>query len=171
MRIATMLATAGVALLATGAAAQDVTYDYDKTANFAGYKTYAWVEGRNIKDELNHKRIVAAVDAQLAAKGFTKVEASANPDVLVAYSVAIGQDVQISGYAPGYRPAARWGSARAERILVGALGVEIVDAKTKTAVWRAIAQKDLDENASPEKREKNLNKATAKMFEKYPPKT
>ena len=170
MRVVTMLGSAALALMATAAAAQDVTYDYDKSANFSAYKTYAWVEGRNLKDELNHKRIVAAVDAQLAAKGLTKVEPGANPDVLVAYSVSIGQDVQISGYAPGYRPAARWGSARTERILVGALGVEIVDTKTKTAVWRAIAQKDLDENASPEKREKNLNKATAKMFEKYPPK-
>ncbi|HEX2451801.1 MAG TPA: DUF4136 domain-containing protein [Gemmatimonadales bacterium] len=169
MRVATMLGTAGLALLASGAAAQDVTYDYDKTANFAGFKTYAWVDGRNVKDELNHKRIVAAVDAQLAARGFTKVEAGASPDVLVAYNVGFGQEVQISGYAPGYRPAARWGSARAEQVLVGALGVEIVDAKTRTMTWRAIARKDLDEDASPEKRERNLNKAVAKMFEKYPP--
>jgi hypothetical protein len=35
-------------------------------------------------------------------------------------------------------------------------------------VWRAAATKDLDSSASPEKREKSINKAVEKMFKHYP---
>jgi hypothetical protein len=171
MRVATMVGTASVALLATSGWAQNVTYDYDRTADFTKLKTYSWVRGKNLSDELNHKRVVAAIDVQLAVKGFTKVDAAGNPDVLVAYHAAFGRDVQISGYAPGwgaYR-AGRWGSARTEQILVGALAVEMVDPRTRSTLWRGIASRDVDVDATPEKRERNLNKTAEKLFEKYPP--
>jgi hypothetical protein len=174
MRIATLVGTAGLALLSTSAFAQDVTYDYDKTADFSRLKTYAWAQGASVNDELNHKRIIAAVEAQLAAKGFTKVEASENPDVLVAYSARFGRDVQVTGYSTGWG-GTRWGpgrtgSARVEETVTGALSVDIVDAKTKSILWRGIARKDLDVDASPEKRNKNINKAMEKLFKNYPPK-
>jgi hypothetical protein len=98
MRIATMAGMAGVALLAGTAAAQEIAYDFDRTANFASIRTYTWVSGHSLQDDLNHKRIVAAIDAQLAAKGLTKVEPGANPDALVAYHVGFARDLQISGY-------------------------------------------------------------------------
>ena len=170
MRIATMLATAGVALRTGSAGAQEISYDFDRSANFASLKTYAWVSGHGVKDDLNHKRIVAAIDAQLAAKGLSKVEAGANPDALVAYHVGFARDLQISGYGSGwggpYR--ARPISARAEQVTVGTLAVDLMDAKTKSVIWRGAATRDMDQDASPEKREKNLNKAAEKMFEHYP---
>ena len=89
MRITTVLCTAGLMLLAGGAAAQDVNYDYDRRANFAAYRTYAWVSGTRQADDLNHARIVAAVDRQLAAKGLTQVDSTGTPDVLVLYRVAL----------------------------------------------------------------------------------
>jgi hypothetical protein len=36
-------------------------------------------------------------------------------------------------------------------------------------VWRGSASKTLDPKAKPEKRQKNLGKAMAKMFKNYPP--
>jgi hypothetical protein len=44
----------------------------------------------------------------------------------------------------------------------------MADPETKSIIWRGVASKDLDANASPEKRDKGVNKAVAKMFEKYP---
>jgi hypothetical protein len=35
-------------------------------------------------------------------------------------------------------------------------------------IWRSSATRDVDADASPEKRDKNLNKAAEKMFEHYP---
>jgi hypothetical protein len=166
MRVATMIGTAAL-LLSTSAWAQDVSYDYDKNVNFAALKTYAWVPDGNIQDELTHKRIIAAVDAQLAAKGMRQAEAGATPDVVVVYKAGVRQELEVNGYG-AYR-LNRWNSARVERVPVGALLVEMLDAKTKNVVWRGMATKDLDVDASPEKREQNINKAAEKLFKKYPP--
>jgi hypothetical protein len=48
----------------------------------------AWVQGTNLSDELNHQRVVNAIDSQLARKGFGKVDSNGGPDVLVAYHIA-----------------------------------------------------------------------------------
>lgn len=172
MRIPTLVS--GLMLLGTTAFAQDVSYDFDRTANFTGYKTYAWVRGTPLNDEINHRRIVNAVDTQLAAKGFTQVDTSANPDVLVAYHATFNRDLQISGFSSGWGPyrfgANRTGSARTEQILVGTLVIDMVDANTRTIVWRGTATKDIDVKASPEKRERNINRAAEKIFKNYPPK-
>ena len=160
-------------LLAGGAAAQDVHYDYDRRANFSAYRTYTWVGGTNPADNLNHARITAAVDRQLAAKGLAQVDSTGNPDVLVFYRVALTEDLEVNGYDtrwPGPGPGG-WGgpsSARLERVPVGTLVVAMMDAKTRSLVWRSAASKDLDPKASPEKWEKNINKAVQKMFKHYP---
>ncbi len=156
-------------LLAGGAAAQDVNYDYDRRANFSAYRTYAWVGGTNVADDLNHARIVAAVDRQLVAKGLAQVDSTGNPDLLVVYRVGLHQDLEINGYDNrwiGPHGGPSW--ARLERVSVGTLAVGIIDAKTRSMVWRAAATKDLDPGQSPEKWEKNLNKAVEKMFKQYP---
>ena len=88
MQMKTWLPMLGLALASATASAQKVTYDYDKATDFTKIRTYAWVHTREeVQDELNHKRIVAAVDSQLAAKGLTKVQEGGMADVLVAYGV------------------------------------------------------------------------------------
>ena len=170
MRTITLLWTAGLVLLARGAAAQDVNYDYDRHANFSAYRTYAWAGGTNLADDLNHARIVAAVDRQLAAKGLARVDSTGNPDVLVVYQVGLhrGPGVQRLRQPAGPFPRGGPSWARVERVPVGTLAVGIIDAKTRSMVWRAAATKDLDPGQSPEKWEKNLNKAVEKMFKHYP---
>jgi hypothetical protein len=164
-----MLCMVGLMLLAAGAEAQDVNYDYDRNVNFSAYRTYAWAGGTNLADDLNHARIVAAVERQLAAKGLARVDSTGSPDVLVVYRVGLHQDLEINGYenrwaiAPG---GPSW--ARLEQVPVGTLAVGIIDAKTRSLVWRAAATKDLDPGASPEKWEKSINKAVEKMFKHYP---
>jgi len=169
-----MLSIAGLMLLSMTTFAKDVSYDFDKATNFSRIKTYAWTAGTNVNDELNHKRIVNAIDAQLAAKGFIKVEAGSKPDVLVAYHASFDRNLQISAFSSGWGPYGlggnRSGSARASEVLVGTLVVDMMDPASKTVVWRGTASKDLDPKADPEKRDKNINKSVAKLFENYPPK-
>ena len=165
MRIATLIGTAGL-LLSTSAWAQDVSYDYDKAANFAALTSYTWANGGRVGDDLNHQRIVSAVDSQLAVKGMHKVDAVAGADLLVAYHVVITHDVAVTGNRARLT---RWASARVEAVPVGQLMVEIVNAKTRATVWRGMVSRDLDPKASPEQREKNLNKAVEKLFKHYPP--
>lgn len=175
MRIQTFVTTTALALLGTIAVAQSVTYDFDKATDFSKFKTYAWVRGTNLSDQLNHQRIVTAVDRQLSARGLAKVEAGANPDMLVAYHASFDRDLQINGFSSGwggnrFGGGSRSGTARVEEILVGTLAVDVVNAQTRTIVWRGMATKEVDVNARPEAREKNINRAADKLFKNYPPK-
>lgn len=172
MRLAAMMTAAALIVSAGKAGAQDVSYDYDMDAPFATFKTYAWVPGHNLDDDFNHRRIVSAIDSQLTLKGLRKVETSDNPDVLVAYHASFIKNLQVTGFSSGwggYRFASRSATARAEQIVIGTLVVDVVQASSKTIVWRGTARKELDPKASPEKREKNINKAAEKLFKMYPP--
>ena len=177
----TRLVTAGmIALLLPGSAlAQKVSYDYDKTANFASFKTYAHKEGTKVGQELIDNRIVAAIDEQMAAKGFTKSES--NPDVFVVYHVAFDKQKDIStfssGYGGGYGPYGwGWGGGMATTttqvrdIVVGTLVIDMADAKKGQLAWRGMATKEVKTQASPEKRDKSINEAVKKVFKNFPPK-
>ena len=174
MRSKTFVTTLMLAVLTTIAIAQQVTYDFDRAADFSTFKRYAWVRGTVLNDQLNHDRVVSAINAQLASRGLVQVQPADSPDVLVAYHASFDRNLQITGFSSGwggYRfPASRTGSARAEEIVVGSLVVDVVNARTKTIVWRGSATRDIDVNASPEKRDKNINKAAEKLFKNFPPK-
>lgn len=179
------LVTAGmIALfLPAVALAQKVSYDYDKTANFSTFKTYAHKDGTKVGQELIDQRIVAAIDEQMAAKGFTKSESS--PDVYVVYHVAFDKQKDIStfssGYGGGYGPygwgwGGGWGGGMATTttqvrdILVGTLVIDMADAKKGQLAWRGMATKEVKTQASPEKRDKSINEAVKKVFKNFPPK-
>lgn len=166
MMILALLVSAGSAY------AQSVSVDYDRQADFSKYKKYAWAEGMPVTDPFAHKRIVEAVDAQLAAKGWTKVEPGANPDAYVLYEAAVGQEKQAtvwgSGYGVGWRRMGGTATVTTETILIGQLVVEVGDAASKQLVWRGKASDTLSDK--PEKNEKKIKKAAEKMFKDFPPK-
>ena len=178
----TRLVIAGmIALLLPAAAmAQKVSYDADKTANFAAFKTYSHKEGTKVGQQLIDDRIVAAIDTEMAAKGFTKVDA--NPDVFVVYHVAFDKQKDISTYSSGYGGgygAYGWGwgggmggttTTQVRDILVGTLIVDLADAKKGQLVWRGMGVKEVDTQAKPEKRDKSISNALKKIFKNYPPK-
>ena len=164
-------AVTAMAILSTSAAAQDVSYDFDKSADFSSLHNYTWVRGTPVNTEISHKRVVEAIETQLAAKGLHQADGRANADVLIAYHAVFARDLAIHGMSSGwggYR-LSRSGTARAEQVVVGTLVVELIDAKTGSTIWRGIATRDVDVQASPEKREKNINKAAEKLFKHYPP--
>jgi hypothetical protein len=181
----TKLVTAGLLtlLLPAAAMAQKVSYDYNKEATFATYKTYAHKDGTKVGQQLIDDRIVAAIDTQMAAKGFTKSET--NPDVFVVYHTSFDKQKDIStfssGYGGGYGPygwgwGGGWGGGMATTnttvrdILMGTLVVDIADAKKGQLAWRGMATKEINTQANPEKRDKSINKALEKVFKNYPPK-
>jgi hypothetical protein len=174
MRISNIVTTVGLALSAATASAQSVTYDYDKSADFSKLKTYAWTTGTNVADQLNHKRIVSSIDAQMTAKGFTLVSRDSAPDVLVAYHARFDKNLEINGFENGFGAprfgASRSGRATVDEVTTGTLVVDLMDPNTRSVLWSGIAAKELDAKAKPEKKDKNAAKAAEKIFANYPPK-
>src|ERR1700675_830131 len=72
----------GLMLLFAGkVSAQQVKTDYDRSANFSQYKTYSW-EHVKTKDALDVDRIKSAVNATLAAKGWTQVDSGGDVSIV-----------------------------------------------------------------------------------------
>ena len=166
------------AMLPAVAAAQRTTYDFDKTASFAQFKTYALKDGTPTGNPLVDKRIVAAIEMQMAAKGFVRNETA--PDVVVVYHMAFDEEKDISTFSSGpmyggygYGWGGGWGSTttdvRVREILVGTLAIDLIDAQTKTVVWRGLGTREVDTKAKPERRDENINKAVEKIMKNYPP--
>jgi hypothetical protein len=171
-------------LLATVAAvAQDVRYNFDKNTDFSRFKTYKWVVLKDASklDNLADQQVKDAVDAQLAAKGITKVD-SDSADLYIGYQAAVGQEKEYTSYNTGWGYGGGWGSGwygggmgggttygSTSTIYTGQVAVDMYDSANKDLVWRGVASKTLDAKAKPEKRQKNLTKAMAKLFKNYPP--
>ena len=83
------------------ASAQKVDVDYDKAVDFSKARTYAWQTGQPVSNPLLHKRIISAIDRQLAAKGWTKVEAS--PSAVLVYQAAVDEQKELSAWGSGPR--------------------------------------------------------------------
>ena len=64
---------AGFVLAPALVIAQKTSHDFDKTANFAGFKTYAFKDGTKVGQPLIDDRIVAALEKELAAKGLRNI--------------------------------------------------------------------------------------------------
>jgi hypothetical protein len=147
-----------------------VKVDWDHAADFSKYKTYAWGEGTPAKNQLMGQRIVDGIDQQLAAKGLTKVESGANPDLVVVYHAAVGSETQLNTMSTGGW-GVHWGGGTSttsvEKIPVGKLVVDIGDASSKKLLWMGSASDTLSDD--PEKVSKKVQKVIQDMFKKFPP--
>jgi hypothetical protein len=170
--------------VAAVSSAQDVSYNFDQQADFTKFKTYRWVDvkGGDQVNQLVADQIRQAFDKNLATKGLAKTDAE-TADLLVTYQVALNQEKQMTTWDTGYGMGPGWGgrwyggyygggmsTSTTSTIHMGSVVLDMYDAAAKKLVWRGIASKQIDENAKPEKRLKNLDKGAKKMLKNYPPK-
>ncbi|HYZ87214.1 MAG TPA: DUF4136 domain-containing protein [Bryobacteraceae bacterium] len=170
---ATLLMCLGVA-----AFAQQVQYDYNRSADFGKYKTYQWVDYRqvDVADQLLDQDIKRAVDAQLAGKGLRRVESGG--DLLVGYMASVSHEKQLNGF--GWGGGGPWGGGprgggmssgtiTTSTIDIGKLVIGLFDPAIKQLVWRGSASKTLNISKNADKNYQHLEKAMAKLFKNYPP--
>jgi hypothetical protein len=162
-----------LAILGT-AFAQQVETDFDHEANFSQYKTYSWEEIKPA-NSLWDARIKKAVDAQLAAKGWTQVASGGDVAVVAIKTSQTQRTLQTFydglGGGWGWRRfgGGGFGGSTTTEVdyKVGTLVIDLYDAKTKQLIWRGSAQDTVSDKAT--QNEKNLNKGVAKMFKAFPP--
>jgi hypothetical protein len=168
-----MIATASLMFALAGVSfAQQVKTDYDRSANFGQYKTYSW-QNVSTPDPLMVDRIKSAVNAALAAKGWTEVP-SGGDAALVAVETTHDQqtlDTFYNGFGGGWRWRGFGGFGDAtttvDNYKVGTLVIDLFDANTKNLIWRSSSSDTLSNNS--DKNIKELDKGVEKMFKHFPP--
>ena len=85
--------------------AQQVKTDFDHQANFSQYKTYSWQEIKP-EDSLWDARIKNAVDAELASKGWTRVDT--NGDVAIVAIKTTQTEKTLQTFYDGFGGGWRW---------------------------------------------------------------
>jgi hypothetical protein len=164
----------GMILFAGKASAQQVKTDYDRHANFAQYKTYSW-EHVKTQDSLDVDRIKNAVNAALAAKGWTQVDSGGDVSI-VAMEITRNQQT-LNTFYDGFGGGWGWrrfggggfgeATTTTDTYKVGTVVVDLFDRKTKQLIWRGVSSDTLSDNS--DKNIKNLDKAVNKMFKHFPP--
>ncbi|PIA81033.1 hypothetical protein BFR04_15115 [Gaetbulibacter sp. 4G1] len=165
-------------ILVSSCSSVRVAADYDKNAKFGEYKTFAFfktgIDKAEISD-LDKRRILRAIEAELLTKGFTKSE---NPDLLVSLFTKSQQRVNVYNNAWGYGgwgwggfgPGWGWGWNNQPSVSTrtqGVLYVDLIDASKKELVWQGMGTGYLSQNM--EKKELRIKEFVAKIMEKYPP--
>jgi hypothetical protein len=161
-----------------------VAADYDREATFNDYKTFAFfktgIDKAEISD-LDKRRILRAIEAELLAKGFTKSE---KPDILVSLFTKSQQRVNVynnawgagawgwGGWGPwgGFGPGWGWGWNNQPAVstsVQGHLYIDLIDADKKELVWQGMGTGYLSRNM--DKKEARIKEFVTKIMEKYPP--
>lgn len=150
-----------------------VDTDYDPDADFERLATYAWRQpaaGRAPNDPLLAKRVHEAVDDGLAARGYVKDER--DPDFTVGWFAIVRQRVDVSTFDDpwGSRRWPRWRTTTwvttwDEETLV----LDVADARTGEPLWRGIASDVVEDDATPQERERRVREAVTELLERFPP--
>ena len=165
-----------VVLTYVAAQAQKIKVEYDKTLDFAKFKTYSIDPMDNASKPMLRLAIQAAVQDDLGKRGLTKVDS--NPDLYVQMYGAIDSDAVANYFDPIYGSAipplnygiTMWygipGTTTTVVVHKGELVVDVIDAAQKKLIWRGIANQKLSD--SRDKLLEQVNTAVEKMFQQYP---
>ena len=149
-----------------------VRSDYDRTANFREYATYAIVSDKDkgndpvLGSQLNQKRMAQALDVEMKARGYVPVSVEENPDLLLSFQTD-AKDKQYTvnnntwGYWRWYGTGPQTRQYEETRIILN-----MVDAKTKELVWQGWAVGQLNERKKD--RDAIFREAVYKIMQEYP---
>ena len=192
MKIKSMIWVAAVAisaaLLITGCAGT-AHIEKDKSADFSKYKTYAWVEKpetkeekRTRKNELTEANIQNAVNTQLQKIGWKEV--NANPDVMVNYELLVDRtekEQKDAVYSPSYTrsyynrytgrvntyyyPSQFSGyDTYTTTVKEGTVTITMIDNRTDKAVWQGWTTSEVD---SRKMTGKEIDQSVKTIFKKF----
>lgn len=164
-------ATILIFFLLASCATVNVKTDYDSTMDFSQFKTFAFykkgIDKAKISD-LDKRRILRAVEAELKAKGMT---VSNNPDILVSIFAKSKKQVNVYNNNRYWYPSYYgdyWGS-HVSRYTEGTLLIDLIDTKGKKLLWQGVGKGALSTSNNVEKKEARINEFVSEIMAKYPP--
>jgi uncharacterized protein DUF4136 len=170
----------------------NVSSDYDKGTDFTVYKTYAFykkgIDKVEISD-LDKRRILRAIDAELTTKGMVKTDN--DPDLLVNiftksrekidvynnayygwypwyYGYGYGYGGFYGGYG-GFGPGYGFGYNNVSTSTEGTLFIDLIDARRKELAWQGIGTGILSYSKNIDKKVARINEIVGQIMLAYPP--
>ncbi|MBL4745296.1 MAG: DUF4136 domain-containing protein [Flavobacteriaceae bacterium] len=173
MKILKLLSVFVFAFFLTSCLSIKVSSDYDSKTDFSQYKTFAFYKKGIDKVEissLDKKRILAAVEQELFAKGYTKSE---TPDVLVNIFTKAQQKISIhqNGFYNRWQPWYYGPDFRTHisKYTEGTLFIDIIDAHKKELTWQGIGSGALASTGNVVKKEAKIKEFVFEIMKNYPP--
>ena len=154
-------------LLTLPARAQKISVEFDETRDFAGYKTFALLNGKinsknpSLNNDLVTRKLETIIRQRLTERGLTEAESKA--DLNLVYSLGSGKRREVERYGAGWRGSRR----RVVQYTEGTLVLSLRDTSRHELVWQAVA---IEDKSDPSKIQGALDDMVRKSFEKYPPK-
>ena len=167
MKIKFALCTMLACMASAIALGQTVSVNYNKSQDFSQYHTYTWASNNanQIQNSILAQQAQSDINTAMQGKGLQMVQESQNPDVILLASGGMQQQTSYSAW--GMRGiGGGMGGITPQQNVVGTLIVDLYDAKSKSLLWRGIAQNTLSTNGS--KNSQMVTKAVQKMFKQYP---
>jgi len=170
-----------------------VSVDYDPARSLAALHTYGWKPEPQQKagdtlvdtDTLLRQRIMGAIEAELARKGYVKV--ARKPDFRVGFYFSRQRKLDESNffypsyggyfggpfygywggwYYPGY---GGYGGTYLRDYEEGLLAIDFVEPASDKLIWRGKVKDALRFEDAPETRTRRIQKAVAAVLERFPP--
>jgi len=160
-----------------------VASDYDRSASFAGYHSFAWLPRQqpatSSGNPLVRQRAHDATQAELVRKGYTYTEDVASADFVVDITLGSRERVDVQSYpttymGPGWGYNGGWGSpywgstVDVRQYREGTLSIDIFDGRSHRPVWHGWASKELT-RADIENSAASIQTAVAEVLAKFPP--
>jgi hypothetical protein len=156
------------------AAAQDVSYNFDRDTDFSKFNSYKWIDIKSVQqvDYVTTRQITLAIDAELAKKGLLKTD-SDYADLYIGYQTALSRQTAWMAYRDGWGYGPGWGGGLATMaeasIHAGELDLDMYAATEKKLVWRGAVSNAVDLNLNLEGSEKKIQNFVEKLLKNYPP--
>lgn len=151
---------------------------YPGTA-FDAFSTWAWIsadpmivaDGATAVSPLISRQIREAIETEMAAKGYRRVETAGDASFVLAFTVGSRDRIDAQSYPMPYRGPWLWewrGSGTDIRVYQeGTLSIDIFDGKSRQPVWHGWATKAISDadraNPGPA-----IQKATQKILKRFP---
>ncbi|WP_096086125.1 DUF4136 domain-containing protein [Agaribacterium haliotis] len=164
-----------------------VSTDY-QPFDYSSAKTYHWYDGDDTihhpgVSDIVHQRIKAAIDKQMAAKGFTE---SADGVLELNYSVNAEDRTDVNNYQvyDGYAPGFTWNRDDGAHFLKtreeyteteidsyreGVLIIDVLKADSNKLLWRGIGKRRLPDMVNKGDRDQLIDEVASSILKTFPP--
>jgi hypothetical protein len=157
----------------------NVSSDYDPATDFSKLKTFRWMDVKKraqddpLKNQLIERRVRAAAEKAMIAKGFQKLD-SGEPDFFVAAFAGLKEKMNVTDWGYSYGP--YWGPYPYGRNIdvsyytQASLFIDVIDNGKDQLLWRGVGTGVVRGDApSPAEAQARMDDAVDEILYDFPP--